>query len=258
MNTSSISDLWLHETPNGDASQWYEKSTTYWHDVPATVGGVLGGFGHLSGVDVKESGEFVRRVVASLRHAPKAPNVLFTRALDCGAGVGRTAKALLAPMCATVDLLEQDAKFLAKAERDMPPAKAGHFFCQSLQQFEPSERYQLVWVQWVLNYLTDADLLVFLRRVAAALTPDGVLFVKENMLASERESDCAYDAEDSSVTRSEAGFRAIFAAARLRVVERDVQKQFPAGMLPVRMYALVREPEAPEKREECEERAEAI
>jgi protein N-terminal methyltransferase len=246
--------LWLQETPDGDASAWYEKSTTYWHDVPATVGGVLGGFGHLSGVDVKESSEFVRRVVGSLRHATKAPavapTVLFKRALDCGAGVGRTAKALLAPMCATVDLLEQDAKFLAKAERDMPPGKAGHFFCQSLQLFEPSEQYQLVWVQWVLNYLTDADLLVFLRRVAAALTPDGVLFVKENMLASERESDCAYDAEDSSVTRSEAGFRAIFAAARLRVVERDVQKQFPAGMLPVRMYALVREPATPEEREE--------
>lgn len=239
---NTLDSLWASATPNGDASEWYEKSTKYWQGVDASVGGVLGGFGHLSGVDVKESLAFIRRALPSTRLHP--------RALDCGAGVGRTARALLAPICGTVDLLEQDAKFLAKAQRDMPADKAGLFFCQPLQRFEPgAERYQIVWVQWVLNYLTDADLAVFLRRAAAALASDGLLFVKENMLADEPEATCAFDAEDSSVTRSEAKFLALFAAAGLDVVLRDVQKNFPAHLLPVRMFALRPRPQTEEEEE---------
>jgi hypothetical protein len=143
LSGSNIDALWLNATPNGDSSTWYDKSTQYWAKIDATVGGVLGGFGHLSGVDVKESAAFVKRVMPP-RLAPP-----FGRALDCGAGVGRTARALLAPMCRTVDLLEQDAKFLAKARLDMPPAQAGEFHCQSLQAFLPSQQYHIVWIQWV-------------------------------------------------------------------------------------------------------------
>lgn len=231
---SDIDVLWKGATPNGDSSEWYEKSTAYWANVEATVGGVLGGFGHLSGVDVKESTAFVKRVMTAQRCAPP-----FARALDCGAGVGRTARALLAPMCRKVDLLEQDAKFLDKARRDVPTAQAGHFYCQSLQAFVPSEQYQLVWIQWVLNYLTDGDLVAFLRRLARSLAPNGVLFVKENMLASDVEGQYDFDPDDTSVTRSEAGFRAVFARAGLRVIDRDIQRAFPQNMLPVRMFALV-------------------
>jgi protein N-terminal methyltransferase len=163
----------------------------------------------------------------------------FGRALDCGAGVGRTARALLAPMCRTVDLLEQDAKFLAKAKQDMPPAQAGEFYCQSLQAFVPEQQYQIVWIQWVLNYLTDPDLVAFFRRLARALAPNGVIFVKENMLDSKVEGQFDFDPDDSSVTRSEAGFRAVFARAGLRIVDTELQRAFPKNLFPVRMFALV-------------------
>jgi hypothetical protein len=149
LSGTDIDALWHNATPNGDASQWYAQSTDYWAKVNATVGGVLGGFGHLSGVDVKESSAFIKRVLASHRQP-------FGRALDCGAGVGRTARALLAPMCRTVDLLEQDAKFLDKARRKMCRRRRRASFtvsrCRRLCQ---ASNIRLVWIQWVLNYLTD-------------------------------------------------------------------------------------------------------
>lgn len=106
----------------------------------------------------------------------------------------------------------------------------------------PRRRYDVVWIQWVLNYLTDADLLAFLQRCARALRDPArdLVFVKENMLASSADDDASFnfDQSDSSVTRSEAHFRRIFAAAGLRVVGYDQQKSFPKDMLPVRMFAL--------------------
>ena len=42
-------------------------------------------------------------------------------------------------------------------------------------------RYDVIWVQWALLYLTDADAAAFLARCHAALRPGGVLVVKENV-----------------------------------------------------------------------------
>ena len=43
-------------------------------------------------------------------------------------------------------------------------------------------RYDLIWVQWVLLYLTDSDLLLVLRRLRLALKPGGLMIVKENCM----------------------------------------------------------------------------
>ena len=43
---------------------WYDHGVKYWENIPATVDGVLGGFGHVSGIDVKAR---VRRARAHTR-----------------------------------------------------------------------------------------------------------------------------------------------------------------------------------------------
>ena len=143
------------------------------------MNGVLGNFGHLTNIDVKESKAFLLRVRKSQQQNKKNARL---RVLDCGAGVGRTAQQLLAPLFDKVDLVEQDERFLRAAKKRVPPKSAGKFYCKSLQQFKPTLAYSVVWVQWVLNYLTDADLVAFFERVAGSLIDNGVVFVKENML----------------------------------------------------------------------------
>ncbi len=57
-----------------------------------------------------------------------------------------------------------------------------HLHTQGLQDFIPeNQSFDLVWIQWVAGYLTDADLVKFLRRCKSGLKSGGLIVVKDNM-----------------------------------------------------------------------------
>ena len=63
--------------------------------------------------------------------------------------------------------------------------------------------FDVVWCQWCLSYMTDADLIAFLKRSRAALRKGGAIVVKENMCKDGDGGvpDVRFDADDSSVIR---------------------------------------------------------
>jgi protein N-terminal methyltransferase len=63
--------------------------------------------------------------------------------------------------------------------------------------------FDVVWCQWCLSYMTDADLIAFLKRSQAALRKGGAIVVKENVCRDGDGGvpDISFDAEDSSVIR---------------------------------------------------------
>lgn len=71
--------------------------------------------------------------------------------------------------------LPRRQSLIASAQTSLPASRVDAFHQLPLQTFDPpmGRAYAVVWVQWVLNYLTDADLIAFLRRVAAALDGPG-------------------------------------------------------------------------------------
>lgn len=211
---------------------WYEGGARYWEGVSATLDGVLGGFARLSEPDVAGS----RRFLAPFLSGKGSRSVSNTRALDCGAGIGRITKQLLAKEFARVDLVEQNPQFVAAARKLLADSAAvGEFYTEGLQTFAPAAgTYDVVWVQWVLGHLTDADLVAFLRRCKAGLRPNGILVVKENVAAPR----AVVDTDDNSVTRTEAQLRAAFADAGLKVLRTATQTGFPADIFPVLMFAL--------------------
>ncbi|XP_054704570.1 N-terminal Xaa-Pro-Lys N-methyltransferase 1 isoform X4 [Grus americana] len=91
--------------------EFYSKAEKYWKDVPATVDGMLGGYGHISSIDINSSRKFLQRF---LRDGPNRTGT--TRALDCGAGIGRITKRLLLPLFKTVDMVDVTEDFLTKAK----------------------------------------------------------------------------------------------------------------------------------------------
>ena len=105
-----------------------------------------------------------------------------------------------------------------------------------LQAFTPpaTSLYAAVWVQWVLIYLTDADLVGFLARCARSLLPGGRIVVKESVA---RDGFYA-DESDASITRTDGHFRALYAEAGLEVEASEAQPHWPKAVFPVRMYAL--------------------
>lgn len=72
---------------------------------------------------------------------------------------------------------------------------------------------------------------------AQCLTPNGVIVFKENM-TMDTGTAFTVDLDDSSVTRSDAYFRAIFQLAGLEVVHTAHQVMWPVDLLPVQMYCV--------------------
>lgn len=54
----------------------------------------------------------------------------------------------------------------------------GHFYAKGLQEFDFEEKYDCVWIQWVLSHLTDSDAIEFLKKAKGSLNPGGIIVVK--------------------------------------------------------------------------------
>ncbi|EFN51806.1 hypothetical protein CHLNCDRAFT_27478 [Chlorella variabilis] len=186
--------------------QWYTTAVDYWDKQEASVNGVLGGYGHLTTADVRDSRAFLQKAYGTpLAEAEAGKRRLV--ALDCGAGVGRVSEQLLLHHFQEVDLVEPSAHLLDTARKSLGGRgkhgwprghKAVNFYQAGIEQHHPEPgRYDVVWLQWAALYLTDEDLIAFLQRSAAALKPGGVLFVKENVC----ERGFIVDSSDASVTR---------------------------------------------------------
>ena len=213
----------------------YEKALDYWESTPATIDGVLGGFGNtvVPKVDIVGSQAFIRRLgTLSPNTFPNLPN---QAALDVGAGIGRVAQNLLVKYAENVDLLEPASVLIGQAKIDLKSnPRIRNFYQAGMQEFEFENKYALVWCQWCLGQLPDDTLVEFLRNCARNLVPGGLIIAKENNSTTED----LYDDTDSAVTRTDASFRQVFERAGLRLLLTSVQKGMPRELFPVRMYAL--------------------
>lgn len=239
-------ELWRNEQgPDGTHSGWYSKAVEYWDNQEPTYNGVLGGFGHLSDLDIRDSWELLKKAFKTqLEQAETSGRRLV--AVDCGAGVGRVTEQLLLHHFHEVDVLEPSSTLMETAKRKLAasstPAKswpashsAGRFFLQGLQDFAPEQqRYDCIWLQWCLLYLTDDDLLALLQRCKDGLKPDGIVFVKENVCRQ----GFIVDKEDNSLSRSNTYLLALFDKAGLTVHYNRKQRHFPKELYEVRMYVL--------------------
>ncbi|KAK4157189.1 alpha-N-methyltransferase NTM1 [Chaetomidium leptoderma] len=208
-----------------------DDSRKYWAGVDATVSGMLGGLPHVSRVDIRGS----RNFLAKLGVGSKPGQRVAASALEGGAGIGRVTEGLLLDGIATeVDVIEPIAKF-TEGLRGRPGVRS--IFNTGLEDWQPADgvQYDLIWIQWCVGHLTDAQLVLFLERCRLALNPGGLIVVKENN-STGGEDD--FDQLDSAVTRQDDTLRHIFRDAGLRLVQVELQKGFQADLLPVRMYAL--------------------
>eukprot|EP00241_Pyramimonas_parkeae_P023394 CAMPEP_0114285158 /NCGR_PEP_ID=MMETSP0059-20121206/5032_1 /TAXON_ID=36894 /ORGANISM="Pyramimonas parkeae, Strain CCMP726" /LENGTH=265 /DNA_ID=CAMNT_0001406027 /DNA_START=36 /DNA_END=833 /DNA_ORIENTATION=+ len=239
---NSANEMWQEELAAG-LPQWYKKGIDYWATVPATVDGVLGGYGMVTSADVAASAIFLKKVFTEpLKQAARKERSLV--ALDCGAGVGRITEQFLLHVFNQVDLLEPLEHFINQAKttlgRDSPknPKHVGtatNFFCSPMESFVPEkERYDVIWIQWAIGHLTDDDFVQFFDRCKNGLKPDGIIILKENNC----ESGFVVDKDDSSITRSDAYFRELFDKCQVEVIASEKQKGFPKELFAVRMYAM--------------------
>lgn len=183
--------------------------------------------------DIKGSSNFLRQI---FKHKP---GIERSRALDCGAGIGRVAKELLCKEFKTVDLLEQDEKFCEKAKENLISTNLGQVFNVGLQDFRNSGEasYDIIWCQWFLGHLLDVHIIESMIFLSTILSPHGMIVIKENFSSS---TEPIIDETDSSVTRPLKQFKSLLKKANLRVVKECRQLNFPNDLYPVYMLALKR------------------
>ncbi|KAK9471796.1 alpha-N-methyltransferase NTM1 [Dipodascopsis tothii] len=228
------------DAERADSHISYDDGIAYWNSIPATVDGVLGGFGNttLPRADMRGSSGFIEKIARKL---PDFGAIVATgTACDIGAGIGRVTRDVLAKHFATVDLVEPVQSFADQIEPELAAASKLHvlgtIYRVGAQSFTPDAgKYAVIWCQWCLGHLTDEQLVAFLRRCITGLAPAGLIFVKENNTSGFEDE---FDSVDSSVTRSNKSFQRAFAAAGLTVVHIELQPGLPTGLYPVRMYAL--------------------
>ncbi|DBA70624.1 hypothetical protein WJX79_002756 [Trebouxia sp. C0005] len=234
--------LWseLAQAPEGAQEAWYNRAVAYWDSQEASVNGVLGGYGHVSDDDITESRKFLFKALGKT-----GQGVLGGCAADCGAGVGRVSQNLLLHHFQEVDVVEPSHHYIESARKALSGSsaqswpsqhKAVNFYKVGLENWTPhSERYDVIWIQWALLYLTDDDAVAFFDRCKAGLKRGGVIVVKENIC---KHTEFVVDKEDSSLTRSNKYMLQLFAKSKMLVMYNVLQRNFPKELFPVRMYAI--------------------
>ncbi|KAL6463578.1 hypothetical protein MHYP_G00279690 [Metynnis hypsauchen] len=222
----------MEDFPTEDEGAFYSKAEHYWKEVPPTVDGMLGGYGSISSIDINGSKKFLQKFLGEGKGKTR-PGC----ALDCGAGIGRITKHLLLPLFRTVDLVDVTHEFLDKARSYLGEEgkRVENYFCCGLQDFQPQpERYDVIWIQWVIGHLTDDHLVEFLRRCRGTLRPEGLIVIKDNVAYE----GVALDEVDSSVCRDLQILHRLVASAGLVIVHEEQQQNFPEEIYQVHTLAL--------------------
>lgn len=233
----SIDEMWKQEVEGeksslfnkvGTKQDWYEKGEKYWEKVPATVDGVLGGLGHLDNLDIKDSKKFFEKM--------RSQNIVkdWNRCLDVGAGIGRITTGQLSKLFTHSDLLEQNQAYIDKAKEILGQNHKGEFYTAGCQDFVYTQKYDVIWIQWVIGHLTDKDCVEYLRKSKLALAEGGVIIMKENI-----SSGCfIIDKEDCTIIRDEMYFKTIFEQTGLNIIYEEDFEEFPKDLYRITTYVL--------------------
>ncbi|CAF3451861.1 unnamed protein product [Fusarium graminearum] len=227
------------QTPQPDSLIEAEKCKQYWETVDSSDNGMLGGvlsiMPSVSRIDLQGSRTFLAR----LNIGVKTGRQRIPRVLEGGAGIGRITEGLLLKLADQVDVVEPVVKFT-----DVLKGKpgVGEIHNVGLEQWRPSEgaSYDLIWIQWCIGHLNDAEVVEFLERCKSVLDKEhGIIVFKENLSTWGQDK---FDELDGSVTREDEKFQQLFKRAGLKIIKSDMQRGFPVvknrQLLPLKMYAL--------------------
>lgn len=105
---------------------------------------------------------------------------------------------LLSAIAENIDIVEPVAKF-TKALQGKPGVRS--IINVGLEEWTPAEgvKYDLIWTQWCLGHLTDAQMVRYFQTCKVALVAEtGIIVIKENLSTSGKDE---FDPLDSCVTR---------------------------------------------------------
>jgi protein N-terminal methyltransferase len=165
------------ENHEPNKSEWYDKTKQHWENSESTIKGVLGGNEQVHETDVKTSNELLEGLIQNNMITPN-------KVLDCGAGIGRVTNNVLQNHFQEIDIMEQDDKYISYCQDYFKEnLKIKNIYKSSLQEFNFTIKYNVIWIQWCVENLNDDDLISFLTKCTEGLEHDGMIIVKENIIS---------------------------------------------------------------------------
>jgi protein N-terminal methyltransferase len=211
-----------------EKTNWYEKSRDYWANSETSIKGVLGGNEQVHSIDVKTSCELIEGLIGTKK-------LTAGRVIDCGAGIGRVTSDVLVNYFSECDLMEQDIKYVEFAkEKFNKQTKVKSIFLSSFQDFEFESKYDCIWIQWCLENLDDFDLINFIKKCCDALSNDGLVIIKENIVAK----GYVFSNSDYSKQRSDKIFKEIFTQCGLKIFKHFHHPNWPSDLMKVSVFVL--------------------
>ena len=214
--------------------KWYETSTEYWKKQEKNDYGMLGGFVSVSGHDILSS----RDIIEKYQKKHKLGN---NKCVDCGAGVGRVAELCLSDFFKSIDLVDPVSDFLDEAEKKLKNSVEIRKITLGIQDWIPDCKYDLIWAQWSIMYLTDMDAILFLKRCKESLNLNGLIMIKDNISShniNDEKDKAQYFHEDNGICRSYNHYIELFQKSDLKLIEAEKQIHYPKNLLPLYTFVL--------------------
>eukprot|EP01054_Gregarina_sp_Poly1_P005052 Gregarina_sp_Poly_1__5051@NODE_2679_length_1837_cov_73_841243_g1701_i0_p2_GENE_NODE_2679_length_1837_cov_73_841243_g1701_i0NODE_2679_length_1837_cov_73_841243_g1701_i0_p2_ORF_typecomplete_len144_score12_62Methyltransf_PK/PF05891_12/3_7e32Methyltransf_25/PF13649_6/1_4e08NodS/PF05401_11/1_9e07MTS/PF05175_14/1_9e06Methyltransf_12/PF08242_12/0_00017Methyltransf_11/PF08241_12/0_00058Methyltransf_23/PF13489_6/0_00088Methyltransf_31/PF13847_6/0_0013DREV/PF05219_12/0_0014Methyltransf_24/PF13578_6/0_043U len=124
------------------------KSLRCWQRQEASINGVLGGYGALHSKDIRDSRRFLN--LLDRQGEISCNKYAFELAAELGAGIGRVSQYLLHDVAEKIHVYEPVEKMLDAARVGLKAHGTRiEFHQQTLQEFSPRVKYDLIWIQWV-------------------------------------------------------------------------------------------------------------
>jgi protein N-terminal methyltransferase len=208
--------------------QWYSKAKEHWEQSESSIKGVLGGNDQVHNSDVKSSCELLDGLI-------RVHKIKTGRVIDCGAGIGRVTSSVLLNYFEECDIMEQDEKFVefCKSKFSAEP-KVKDIYQSSLQDFNFTKTYDVIWIQWCLENLDDIDLTNFLIKCKNSLEENGMIIIKENIVLR----GSKFISFDYSKVRSDSIFKSIFEKSGLKIIRHFHHPNWPKDLLKVSVFVL--------------------
>lgn len=216
---------------NFNKEVFYSQAKKRWHNAQATLTGIMDGFENVHDIDVANSCDILDDLI---KNKLITPNYV----MDCGAGIGRISQHVLNKYFSSIDLLEQDKKFVEFCQENFKnQPKIKDIYQDSLQNFQFKKSYDVVWIQWCLEHLTDLDVIAFLQKARKNLKDDGVIVIKGNLMENYEEENYI-DIKKGDIIRSFKAFEDIFKKCELKIIATSKIKDWSQDLMPVMSFVL--------------------
>ena len=197
----------------------YSSVNRYWNEIQPSILGpyMMDGFGFPEGAGrfrFRAEIEIVQRLAGSLR--PEGA------VLDLGSGVGYWAEFFAGNFRRVVAVEDSASLYEALRERSAwhPNIEA---IRGNVMEYEPDDRYELIFLGGLLMYLNEVDLIALLRKLARFLAPGGMILCRESTV---REGTLTRQGEYQATYRSVEAYEAIFQQSGFAIARQEINAPY--------------------------------